>query len=204
VHYSTDYIFDGAGTRPYREDDPVAPLGAYGRSKLGGEVALRESGCAHLILRTAWVYGARGHNFLRTMLRVGRERDLLRVVNDQRGAPTTARLIADASAQIVARWHAYDAHRRAQTLGIHHLCAGGACTWFEFATRIFAGAAEAGLIERVPQVQPIATSDYPTRARRPAYSVLDTARVRAAFDLNLPAWEDGLHAVLGELATLRH
>lgn len=203
VHYSTDYVFDGEGTRPYREHDDVAPLGAYGRSKLAGEIALSNSGCANLILRTAWVYGARGQNFLRTMLRVGRERDQLRVVNDQRGAPTTSRLIAEATAQMLSRWIAFDGERRKPVLGIHHLCASGACTWYEFAGEIFRRAHAAGLIDRAPQVVPISTAEYPTKARRPAYSVLDTTKFRAAFDLALPAWEDGLDAVLGELATLR-
>lgn len=203
VHYSTDYVFDGTGTRPYRETDATAPLGVYGRSKLAGEEALRASECAHLILRTAWVYGARGQNFLCTMLRVGRERDQLRVVSDQRGAPTTARLIAEATAQILVRWRAFDSAKRTQSLGTHHLCAGGDCTWHDFASSIFSRAQAAGLIERVPEIIPISTAEYPTKTRRPAYSVLDTSKVRATFDLNLPPWEDGLDAVIGELVTLR-
>jgi dTDP-4-dehydrorhamnose reductase len=201
VHYSTDYVFDGRGNRPYRENDNVAPLGVYGRSKLAGEIALQESGCANLILRTAWVYGARGQNFLRTMLRVGRERDQLRVVNDQRGAPTTARLIAETTAQMLGRWMWSDSERRQSALGIYNLCASGSCTWHEFASAIFQRAHAAGLIDRTPQVVAIATSEYPTKARRPAYSVLDTTKLRTAFDLYLPAWEDGLDAVLGELVT---
>jgi dTDP-4-dehydrorhamnose reductase len=193
VHFSTDYVFDGRGSRPYREDDPTAPLGAYGRSKLAGEVALRESGCAHLILRTAWVYAARGHNFLRTMLRLARERDELRVVDDQHGAPTPARLIAAATALILAG-HAGDA------CGTFHLTAAGACSWHAFAAALLQRAADSGLIARMPRVVPIATADYPTRAARPAYSVLDTARLRSAFGLHLPAWQSGLDDVIGELA----
>lgn len=200
VHYSTDYVFDGAARRPYREDDPPAPLGVYGRTKLAGEVALRDSGCAHLILRTAWVFAARGHNFLRTMLRLGAERDELRVVDDQRGAPTTARLIADATAAALERWLAWDAPARAAALGTYHLCAAGECTWYAFAGALLRCAAEAGLIERVPRIIPIATADYPTRARRPAYSVLDTAKFRNAFRLELPEWHVGLEAVIEELA----
>lgn len=200
VHYSTDYVFDGAGQRPYREDDPTGPLGVYGRTKLAGENALRASGCDHLILRTAWVFGARGHNFLRTMLRLARERGELRVVNDQRGAPTTANTIASATAQALSRWLAWDEPERAAALGTYHLCAAGQCSWFEFAQAIFASANRAGLIGRIPAVLPIATADYPTRARRPAWSVLDTTKIRTRFGLNLPRWEQGLEDVVGELA----
>jgi dTDP-4-dehydrorhamnose reductase len=200
VHYSTDYVFDGGATQPYREDDPTAPLGVYGRTKLAGENALRASGCEHLILRTAWVFGARGHNFLRTMLRLARERDELRVVNDQRGAPTTANTIASATAQALSAWLAWDEPARTAALGTYHLCAAGQCSWFEFAQAIITSARRAGLIGRVPAVLPIATADYPTRARRPAWSVLDTAKIRATFGLNLPRWEQGLDAVIGELA----
>lgn len=203
VHYSTDYVFDGQSARPYREDDATAPLGVYGRSKLAGEEALRESGCDHLIFRTAWVYAARGHNFLRTMLRLASERDSVRVVNDQRGAPTTARLIADATAQVLVRWLAFDADRQRGTLGTYHLCAAGDCSWQEFARWIFIFAHSAGLIERQMEVTPITTADYPTKARRPAYSVLDTRKIRNAFGLHLPPWGDGLDAVISELATLR-
>lgn len=203
VHYSTDYVFDGRGTRPYREDDATAPLGAYGRSKLAGEEALRESGCDHFIFRTAWVYAARGQNFLRTMLRLARERDSVRVVSDQRGAPTTARLIADATAQVLARWLAFNPQRQGETLGTYHLCASGECTWNEFARWIFIFAHNAGLIERQMEVAPITTADYPTKARRPAYSVLDTTRIRDVFGLHLPPWQEGLDAVIAELATLR-
>jgi len=200
VHYSTDYVFDGAARHPYREDDPTAPLGVYGRTKLAGEDALRASGCDHLILRTAWVFAARGHNFLRTMLRLARERDELRIVDDQRGAPTAAGTIASATAQALSLWLAWDGQARDAAIGTYHLCAGGQCSWFEFAQAIVASAKRAGLVDRVPAVVPIATADYPTRARRPAWSVLDTTKIRAAFGLNLPRWEQGLDAVIGELA----
>jgi dTDP-4-dehydrorhamnose reductase len=196
VHYSTDYVFDGAGDRPYREDDATAPLGIYGSSKLAGEAALRDSGCAHLIFRTAWVYAARGRNFLRTMLRLARERDELRVVNDQRGAPTPARLIASSTALALAR----NLDSGNALLGTYHLTAAGECSWYEFANALLQRAAAAGIIERVPQVVPVATSGYPTRARRPAYSVLDTALFRSAFGLNLPSWQSGLDDVIGELS----
>ena len=200
VHYSTDYVFNGAARHPYREDDPTAPLGVYGRTKLAGEDALRASGCDHLILRTAWVFAARGHNFLRTMLRLARERDELRIVDDQRGAPTAAGTIASATAQALSLWLAWDGQARDAAIGTYHLCAGGQCSWFEFAQAIVASAKRAGLVDRVPAVVPIATADYPTRARRPAWSVLDTTKFRTAFSLKLPDWEQGLDAVIGELA----
>ena len=192
VHYSTDYVFDGNGTRPYREDDATAPLGVYGRSKLAGENALRASGCDHIILRTAWVYAARGRNFLLTMLKVGAERDELRVVDDQRGTPTSAGLIADTTATIIGRDRTH--------LGTFHLCAGGECTWFDFAQAIFARARHAGLIAREPRVVPIASADYPTKARRPRYSVLDTSKIRSTFGVNLPSWQQGLDDMIAELA----
>ena len=201
VHYSTDYVFDGQGTHPYREDDTTAPLGAYGRSKLAGENALRESGCDHLIFRTAWVYAARGHNFVRTMLRLGRERGAVRVVNDQRGAPTTARQIADTTAQILAHWRGFETPRREATLGTYHLAAAGACTWQEFARWIFICAHAAGLLDKQVEVTPISTAEFPTPARRPAYSVLDTTKLRTTFGIHLPPWMDGLDAVIAEMAT---
>ena len=200
AHYSTDYVFNGAGSRPYRENDATAPLGAYGRSKLEGENALRSSGCDHLILRTAWVYAARGHNFLRTMLRLARDRDELRVVGDQRGAPTTARLIAAATALALGRLLARRAGEREKLLGTYHLCAAGQCTWFDFAGAIFARAQAAGLMAGATRLVPISTAEYPTPARRPAYSVLDCSKIRDAFGLYLPDWRNGLDAVIGELA----
>ena len=192
VHYSTDYVFDGSGKRPYREDDATAPLGVYGSSKLAGENALRVSGCDHVILRTAWVYASRGKNFLLTMLKVGAERDSLRVVDDQLGTPTSARLIADVTATIIAAGRT--------KLGTYHLCASGECTWHAFAQAIFARACETGLIARVPRVEAIATADYPTKAARPRYSVLDTSKLRAAFGVDLPSWQHGFDHVIAELA----
>lgn len=200
VHYSTDYVFDGQGARPYREDDATAPLGVYGRSKLAGETALREAGCKHLILRTAWVYGARGGNFLRTMLRLARERDRLTVVDDQHGAPTSSRLIAATTAAVLKRWSDGDAAGRAGYNGGYHLAAAGETTWCGFARAIVARAAAAGLIPREVEVAAIRTADFPTKARRPAYSVLDTSKLRERFGVVLPDWRSGLDAVIGELA----
>jgi len=196
VHYSTDYVFDGTATHPYRETDPTAPIGVYGRTKRDGETALQASGARHLILRTAWVYAARGKNFLLTMLRLARERDELRVVDDQIGAPTPARLIADATAEALASWHVSLETRDTKFDGVHHLVAAGRCSWHEFASAIVAGAAERGLIEREPRVVAIKTSDYPTRARRPAYSVLSTERYERLTGVTPESWRDGLREYL--------
>lgn len=192
VHYSTDYVFPGNTERPWREDDPTAPLGVYGASKLAGEEAIRTSGCQHLILRTAWVYGARGHNFLRTMLRLGAERDELRVVSDQVGSPTPAAWIAQATALALTRL--------ADHSGTWNLVAGGGTSWHGFAEAIFASATQAGLLERAPKVVAVPSSEYPTPAKRPAYSRLDTSRLARDFGIWLPDWHEGLQQVIGELA----
>jgi dTDP-4-dehydrorhamnose reductase len=191
VHYSTDYVFDGRGTRPYREDDSTAPLGVYGASKLAGEQAIGAGGARHLVLRTAWVYAAHGRNFLRTMLRLAAERDELRVVADQRGTPTPAALIADVTAQLLAQAPARS--------GVWHLTATGETSWHGFAEAIMAGARERGLIARQPRVLPIATTDYPTPAARPAYSVLDCSALQRDFGIALPDWREGLDKTLDEL-----
>jgi dTDP-4-dehydrorhamnose reductase len=192
VHYSTDYVFDGRGTRPYREDDPTAPAGVYGASKLAGEEAIRASGAPHLILRTAWVYAAHGRNFLRTILRLAGERDELRVVADQIGTPTPAPLIADATARVLAQ--------PATRSGTWHLTATGATSWHGFAQAIMQGAHARSLIARIPRVLPIATADYPTPAARPAYSVLDCSALQRDFGIALPDWQEGLSRTLDELA----
>ncbi|HJP98999.1 MAG TPA: dTDP-4-dehydrorhamnose reductase [Rhodanobacteraceae bacterium] len=201
VHYSTDYVFDGTATRPYREDDATNPLGTYGRSKLAGERAFRESGARHLILRTAWVYGARGQNFLRTMLRLAAERDELRVVADQFGAPTSAGLIADVTARAITRWLGSDDETGGRAMdGTYHLVAGGQTSWCGFARAIFERATRVGLLKPAPRVEAIRTADYPTRAKRPAYSVLDTSRLRDTFQVGLPDWHGALNEVIDELA----
>lgn len=188
VHYSTDYVFDGLASRPYREDDPKAPLGVYGASKLEGERAIDDSGCRHLIFRTAWVYGNHGANFMRTMLRLGAERGELRVVADQVGTPTPAVLIADVTARVIAG--------SSRAYGTYHLTAEGQTSWHGFATEIFESAHRRGLLARVPRVLPIATAEYPTPAKRPAYSRLDTSALRQAFGIALPDWKQGLEQVL--------
>lgn len=199
VHYSTDYVFDGSATRPYHEEDPVAPLGSYGRSKLAGEQALRASGVAHFIFRTAWVYGPRGGNFLLTMLRVGAQRDELRIVDDQIGTPTTAALIARQTAAVLRQWMAMSAADRGSAQGTYHLTTSQPCSWFDFASAIFDEARKAGMIERVPMLTPIPSSEYPTPARRPAWSVLDNSKLTLAFGLGAPPWRDGLREVVAQL-----
>ncbi len=202
VHYSTDYVFDGGATRPYREDDATGPLGTYGRTKLAGEDALRASGALHLLLRTAWVHSATGHNFLRTMLRLAGERDVLRIVADQIGSPTPARWIAAATAGVVSQCMQLNEVDRRQACGTYHLAAASRCSWHDFAAAIFDAARQRGLIARVPRIEAIATSDYPTRARRPAWSVLDTSKLALVFGVHLPPWEQGMREVLDELAPI--
>jgi dTDP-4-dehydrorhamnose reductase len=203
VHYSTDYVFDGNDPRPRHEYDPTGPLGVYGCSKLAGEAALRGSGARHLILRTAWVYAARGQNFLRTMLRLGAEREELRIVDDQIGSPTPAGWIAGATAHILQRLEKMNERERELAYGTYHLTASLRCSWFEFAAAIFEAARQHGLLQRIPRLLPIASSEYPTRATRPAFSVLDNARLALVFGLQLPPWEEGLREVIGELADTR-
>jgi len=200
VHYSTDYVFDGAATAPYPVDAPTAPLGAYGRSKLAGEDGLRASGAAHFIFRTAWVYAPHGHNFLRTMLRVGTERDELRVVADQLGAPTSTALIVAGTLAALDAWQAADPARRHALQGTHHLVASGHTSWHGFASAIFDEAHTRGLLARKPRATAIATADYPTPARRPAWSVLDNTGFRQRFGYALPDWQTGLQDVLDALS----
>ncbi len=203
VHYSTDYVFDGEARRPYPTDAPTSPIGAYGRGKLAGELALRASGAHHLVLRTAWVYAAHGHNFLRTMLRLGAERDHLRVVSDQHGAPTSTNLIVAGTVAALKRWLALPETARGELEGTHHLVASGETTWHGFASAIFDQAVEHGLLARKPDVQAIGTTDFPTPAKRPAYSVLDNTGFQRQFAFTLPHWSDGLAEVIGELSPKR-
>ncbi|EKT4103264.1 TPA: dTDP-4-dehydrorhamnose reductase [Stenotrophomonas maltophilia] len=192
VHYSTDYVFDGQGAAPYREDEPTAPLGVYGTSKRDGEDAVRAAGGRHLIFRTAWVYASHGANFLRTMLRVGAERDALRVVADQIGTPTPAALIADVTVQAL--------QHSDQLSGTWHLTANGQTSWHGFAEAIFAEALATGVLAKVPTVEAIPSSEYPTPAKRPAWSVLDNRKLQQDFGIVLPTWQDGLKRVMTEIA----
>lgn len=187
VHYSTDYVFDGRATRPYREDDATAPLGVYGASKLAGELAVRDSGARHMVFRTAWVYASHGRNFLRTMLRLAAERDALRVVADQVGTPTPAALIADVTAAAL---------RAPPRSGLWHLTAAGRTTWHGFAGEIVRQAHAAGMLAKAPPVVPITTGEFPTPAARPAYSCLDVARLQRDLDVVVPGWDAALEGVL--------
>ncbi len=193
VHYSTDYVFDGTATRPYREDDPTSPLGVYGASKLAGEQAIQASGTRHLIFRTAWVYAAHGRNFLLTMLRLARERDELRVVADQVGTPTSAALIADSTAAALAG--------NPGASGLWHLTATGSTSWHGFAEAIVQQGFSRGLIASQPRVVAIESSEFPTRAARPVYSVLDTGSLQRQFDIAPPDWRDGLVAAFNDLSS---
>jgi dTDP-4-dehydrorhamnose reductase len=197
LHYSTDYVFDGTASAPYKEDDAANPPGIYGRTKLDGEEAIAKAGCDWLILRTAWVYGARGQNFMRTMRRLAREREELRVVADQRGAPTWSRHIAEATAQILAQlsddraaWH--------RACGVYHLTSAGETTWHGFATAIVDHQRQHETIS-CQRISPITTVDYPTPAKRPAYSVLDNSKLADTFGVCLPDWRVALGQVQEEL-----
>lgn len=196
VHYSTDYVFDGNGTRPWREDDAAAPLGVYGRTKLAGEQRIVAANPRHLILRTSWVYGARGGNFPKTMLRLAREREQLSVIDDQVGAPTGADLLADVTAHALRDLAA----GRGQP-GIYHVAAAGETTWNGYARFVVGKAQQAGEIFKAgpDRILPVPSSAFPTPARRPHNSRLDTSRFRATFRLDLPPWEQGVARMLEEL-----
>ena len=196
VHYSTDYVFDGSGAAPRTEDAPTAPLSVYGRTKLEGEEAIRAGGCAHLILRTSWVYAARGGNFARTMLRLAAQRESLSVIDDQIGAPTGAELLADVTA------HALRAALVDPALGgTYHAVAAGATSWHGYASHVIEFARAAGQPIRVApeRIAAIPTSAYPTPARRPLNSRLDTSRLERSFGLVLPDWRVGVERMLREV-----
>ncbi|MCF8179210.1 MAG: dTDP-4-dehydrorhamnose reductase [Sulfuritalea sp.] len=184
IHYSTDYVFDGVKAAPYTEADLPSPLSAYGRSKLDGERAIAASGCRHLIFRTSWVFGLHGTNFMKTMLRLGREREELRVIGDQFGAPTWTRHLADTTALVLARRETPD--------GLYHLTAAGETSWHGYAEAIFAEARNSGLMDRSPVVRRITSAEFPLPALRPANSRLDCSRFQQDFDLALPDWRSGL------------
>lgn len=192
IHYSTDYVFDGSARRPYRETDPTGPINEYGASKLEGEERLAHSGCPHLILRTAWLYGPDGRNFFTTMLRLGRERTELNVVNDQVGTPTSVRFVADATQAAARRWMEGTSAERLASSGVYHLTATGHTTWHGFASAIMKEAVKRHLLPVAPTVHPIQTATYPTPARRPAWSVMDTSLITERFDIAPPSWEDDL------------
>ncbi|HLN09423.1 MAG TPA: dTDP-4-dehydrorhamnose reductase [Xanthobacteraceae bacterium] len=200
VHFSTDYVFDGTGERPWREDDATGPLSVYGASKLAGETAIRAAGGAHLIVRTSWVYAASGNNFLRTIARLAGERRELRIVGDQIGAPTSARAIARAVATIVGEHVETLPGMFARSAGVVHLACAGETSWHGFATAIVDGLTARGGELAATTIVPIRTDEYPTRARRPANSRLDQSRLRQVFGITLPNWSEALAIELDELA----
>jgi dTDP-4-dehydrorhamnose reductase len=196
VHYSTDYVFDGNGDQPWLETDAVAPLNVYGATKLEGEQHIQQSGCKHLIFRTSWVYGTRGGNFAKTMLRLAQERDQLKVINDQIGAPTGADLLADITAHAIRV-----AQQRAEVSGMYHLVAGGVTSWHGYASFVIDFARSAGIDLQVgpDAVQPVPTSAFPTPAKRPHNSRMDTLKLQHTFELNLPLWQTGVARMLSEI-----
>jgi dTDP-4-dehydrorhamnose reductase len=195
VHYSTDYVFDGSGDQPRNEKAATGPLSVYGKTKLEGERLIQASGCRHLILRTSWVYAARGHNFIKTMLRLAAERDALSVVSDQIGAPTGADLLADVTAQAIVHLTA----GRGET-GLFHCVASGNTSWFDYARYVIEWGRQQGLpIEVAPEaIRPVPTGSYPTPAQRPLNSRLATEKIQRAFSLTLPPWQQGVERMLRE------
>jgi len=197
IHYSTDYVFDGSKLSAYVESDPVNPLSVYGSTKAQGEAAIQRSGCRFLIFRTSWVYSERGSNFLLTMLRLARQRDELRIVNDQRGAPTSTHSLARATAAII---NEYCGEGLRDGSGIYHMTDSGSTSWFGFAKAILERASK-GFGIALPRLVPITTAEYPTPARRPLNSVLSCEKLKVSFGISMPNWEDSLNEVLNAYAS---
>ena len=195
VHFSTDYVFDGSGKQAWLEDDASAPLSVYGTSKLAGEQAIVAVACKHLIFRTSWVYGARGNNFAKTMLKLAQERDSLKVVNDQIGAPTGADLLADVTAHAIST-----ALQQPNVSGLYHLVASGETSWHEYATLVIEYARQAGLPIKVAQtaIHAVPSSEFATVAKRPLNSRLNTSKLQRTFNLYLPDWQTGVTRMLDE------
>jgi dTDP-4-dehydrorhamnose reductase len=189
VHYSTDYVFSGSAQKAWLENDNCDPQGVYGQTKLLGEQAILDSGCQHMIFRTAWVFSARGHNFIKSMLYLAKERDELSIVDDQIGSPTWATSIALAT--VMALRNPVD--------GLYHLTSSGKTSWCNFARRIFSQAEKLGLIEKIPQVKAITTDQYPTPAKRPHYSVLNCNKLKDTFDLRMPNWQTSLQLCMQQI-----
>jgi len=196
VHYSTDYVFPGNGEEPWRETDATAPLNVYGETKLAGEKALQANCARHLIFRTSWVYAGKGNNFAKTMLRLAKERTEMSVINDQFGAPTGAELLADCTAHAIRV-----ALKQPDVAGLYHLVASGVTTWHDYAALVFDEARKAGIELAITTLNAVPTSAYPTPARRPNNSRLNTDKFQQNFDLVLPAWETGVKRMLAELFT---
>lgn len=196
VHYSTDYVFPGTGTTAWRETDETAPLNVYGETKLAGEKALQQNCSKHLIFRTSWVYAGKGNNFAKTMLRMAKERAEMSVISDQYGAPTGAELLADCTAHAIRV-----ALNKPDVAGLYHLVAGGTTTWYDYASLVFAEARNAGIELALTDLKAVPTSAYPTPARRPGNSRLNTEKFQRSFGLVLPQWENGIKRMLNELFT---
>ena len=196
IHFSTDYVFDGSGDKPWLETDATGPLSVYGVTKLAGEQAIIASACKHLIFRTSWVYGARGNNFAKTMLKLAQERDSLKVVNDQMGAPTGADLLADVTAHTIRT-----ALQNPNVSGLYHLAASGETSWHEYACFVIDFARQAGLDIKVAQtaIQAVPSSEFVTVAKRPLNSHLNTSKLVQTFDLHLPSWQSGVTRMLVEI-----
>ncbi|WOE42128.1 dTDP-4-dehydrorhamnose reductase [Acinetobacter chinensis] len=194
IHYSTDYVFNGQGTEPFSESDSIAPLNVYGLTKAAGEKAIIESGCKYLIFRTSWVYARQGKNFLKTMLNLAAQREELSVIDDQHGAPTSAELIADVTAQIIPQVCIGD-----EKLGVYHLVASGETTWYGYAQYIFEQAKSVGHTLKIQNVKPIPSSEYPVPAVRPHNSRLNNQKIQQTFNLNLAEWQAGVKRTLMEL-----
>ncbi len=196
IHYSTDYVFPGTGETPWLETDAVAPLNVYGETKLAGEKAVQENCTKHLIFRTSWVYAGKGNNFAKTMLRLAKDRPELSVINDQFGAPTGAELLADCTAHAIRT-----ALHKPEVAGLYHLVASGTTTWHDYAALVFAEAKAAGMALAIEKLNAVPTSAYPTPARRPTNSRLNTEKFQRQFELVLPDWQVGVKRMLAELFT---
>ena len=196
VHYSTDYVFDGNGTKPWKETDPTTPINIYGSTKLEGEKAVINSGCKHLIFRTSWIYSVRGENFIKTMIRLAQSRDHLSVIDDQIGAPTGAELLADVTAHSICT-----ALRQPQVSGLYHLAAKGEISWYGYANFVLDKARQSGIKLQVQaeNIRPVTTDVFPQTARRPGNSRLNTKKIEHTFDLTLPLWQTGVTRMLTEI-----
>ena len=199
VHYSTDYVFSGQGTQAWQEQDVTAPQNVYGQSKRAGEVALEQSAVKFINFRTSWVYGTHGQNFVKTMLRLAQAKEELSIIADQIGAPTGAALIADVTAQAIRYYSLQENEQQQQLCGHYHLAASGETSWYEYAQYIFDVARHKGLVLKLQQVHPIVTTAYPTPAKRPLNSRLNTQKLQQQFHLHLPYWQQGVEQVLGEI-----
>lgn len=194
VHFSTDYVFDGRGSKPWQESDPVAPLNCYGKSKLEGEIAIQRSGCKHLIFRTSWVYGLSGKNFVNTILKLASERDELQIVVDQIGTPTGADLLADVTAHALRV-----ALQKPDVSGLYHVAPNGEISWYDFAHAIVNQASALGKVFQVKKIRPILSAEFVTPAQRPANSRLSTIKLSNTFSLYMPSWEHGVFRMLGQI-----